>query len=552
MQNPLHLAALAAVLTPLAFSQNTDLLSLRLDGSASSGYSTRCSVDDAGRFVVFDSSDSELIANDTNGTTDIFLRDLATGETRGISSHAQSGEPSNGPCSSPVISGNGRYVVFESKARNLVPGDTNGRRDVYRADLLSGAIQRVSIDEIGVQPNLDCTLTAVSRNGEHVAFATKSSSLSGSSTHIDQAYWKDMVTGDLQLLSRNSQGSLADGDTWVYSLSDDGSTALLGTYSQNLAPQDNNGAEDLLLWKRGQSSLQLVTRGLSGGTVIGGAGYGALAGDGETVILEVRGGDFHPATSGQSHRQLYRYTVSTGGIDVLSYDSQGHLIDGDVFFLRMNSEGTQGLIVTPEQLSPLDTNATNDFYQVNWQGVPQYTPISMSDSGQLHTGATHWVDMNDNGAVVALVSGNRLTPDAHPTAHRQVYARKSGRAEMGLYGTGQGGGQGVPSLHFEHLPTLADLPSVVVQHTSSVPNPICILSYGLHSDASPALWGTQYTSPDRARRFVLTPGQNELPLGFTADMVPVGFTLHYQAIVQDPSAPNGLASSNGGWIRVGY
>lgn len=87
-----------------------------------------------GRFVVFSSDSTDLVPRDTNETTDIFLRDLATGTTT-LVSLASNGGQGNGPSNDPILSADGRFVAFDSESSNLVPGDANGYDDVFVLEL---------------------------------------------------------------------------------------------------------------------------------------------------------------------------------------------------------------------------------------------------------------------------------------------------------------------------------------------------------------------------------------------------------------------------------
>ena len=97
-----------------------------------------------GLWVAFESVAGNLVTNDTNGLSDVFLRDLATGSTRRVSSAAGGGS-ANGASENPQISEDGRYVVYESQAGNLVPDDLNGARDIFRHDRIDQSQLRVSV-----------------------------------------------------------------------------------------------------------------------------------------------------------------------------------------------------------------------------------------------------------------------------------------------------------------------------------------------------------------------------------------------------------------------
>src|SRR5437016_61982 len=96
-----------------------------------------------GRFVAFDSAATNLVAGDTNGTTDVFVHDRQTGMTERVSV-ASDGTQGNNASSYPALSADGRFVAFDSDATNLVAGDTNGATDVFVHDRQTGATERVS------------------------------------------------------------------------------------------------------------------------------------------------------------------------------------------------------------------------------------------------------------------------------------------------------------------------------------------------------------------------------------------------------------------------
>jgi Tol biopolymer transport system component len=100
------------------------------DGSQANDFSAGTAISDDGRYVAFLSAASNLVPHDTNGTWDIFVRDRWAATTR-RASVASDGTQANDVSTSAVLSADGRYVAFESWATNLVPGDTNGTRDVF-------------------------------------------------------------------------------------------------------------------------------------------------------------------------------------------------------------------------------------------------------------------------------------------------------------------------------------------------------------------------------------------------------------------------------------
>ena len=121
-----------------------------------------------GRFVVFVSSASNLVPNDTNGANDIFLKDLQTGALERVNLGNDQAQ-ANGSTRRFGLSDDGRYVVFSSHATNLVASDPNGSTpDVYVRDMLAKSTRQLSLDAAGNQ--LGGVEPAISADGRYVAF----------------------------------------------------------------------------------------------------------------------------------------------------------------------------------------------------------------------------------------------------------------------------------------------------------------------------------------------------------------------------------------------
>lgn len=133
------------------------------------------SIDDSGQLVVFASAATNLVNNDSNGVIDVFLRDRTAGTTTRLSL-GFNGE-SNGDSTVPTISGNGRWVVFESVASNLVPNDTGGTRDIFQYDRLTGVTTRITEGLGGFEPDGASIHPVIDDLGEHVAFSSVATNL---------------------------------------------------------------------------------------------------------------------------------------------------------------------------------------------------------------------------------------------------------------------------------------------------------------------------------------------------------------------------------------
>jgi Tol biopolymer transport system component len=165
----------------------------------------------SGRFVVFESGASNLIRRDTNGDTDVFIRDRKKGITRRVSGNATGDQP-NRASRSPAISANGRFVAFESGATNLVGGDTNGKLDVFVRDLRTGRTRRVSVSSAGKQGNRRSRSPSISASGRFVAYSSTATNLvAGDPTKPGGILVHDRRTGRTERVSVSSNGRPASG-----------------------------------------------------------------------------------------------------------------------------------------------------------------------------------------------------------------------------------------------------------------------------------------------------------------------------------------------------
>ena len=161
-------AFLLTALPPLS-AQATTRVSVDSAGVEGNNGSWVPSISGDGRFVAFESYASNLVPGDTNLTVDVFVHDRQTGQTTRVSVDS-AGVEGNGWSWPSSISGDGRFVAFESGASNLVPGDTNLTGDVFVHDRQTGQTTRVSVDSAGVEGNSVSQTHSISGDGRFVAF----------------------------------------------------------------------------------------------------------------------------------------------------------------------------------------------------------------------------------------------------------------------------------------------------------------------------------------------------------------------------------------------
>ena len=149
--------------------RTTRLVSVASGGPQGNEGSRSAAISSDGRFVTFWSLASNLVTEDLPGTADVFIHQLDTGMTERVSV-ASNGEAGNDSSLESSINGDGRFVVFSSFASNLVPDDTNGEWDIFVLDRKNRELRRVSVAADGAQGNGGSRSPVISRDGRIVSF----------------------------------------------------------------------------------------------------------------------------------------------------------------------------------------------------------------------------------------------------------------------------------------------------------------------------------------------------------------------------------------------
>jgi len=185
------------------------------------------SVSADGRFVAFVSWADNLAANDTNKNQDVFLRDLQTGTNILVSAKSSGGGSANGFSGSPVMSSNGRYVAFVSNASELASNKTNRNDDIFVRDLQAGANILVSASADGVTSgNANSSLPLISSDGRYVVFYSQAKNLvPADQTRGGEVFWRDIQSGVTVSVTTNGNALT------LFSLSADGRYVAAASFS---------------------------------------------------------------------------------------------------------------------------------------------------------------------------------------------------------------------------------------------------------------------------------------------------------------------------------
>jgi Tol biopolymer transport system component/putative cell wall-binding protein len=212
------------------------------------GWSSGGLISADGRYVAFSSSSTNLAgAGDTNGEYDVFVRDLELGTTTQVSV-SSSEVRGNGQSLLDAMSADGRYVVFHSLATNLVAGDTNGKKDVFVRDTVNGTTARVSVRSDATQANGDSYTAAISDDGRYIAFASEASNLiTTDGNGAADIFVRDMTLGTIVRVSVSNTEVEANGLSENPFMSADGRYVVFQSYANNLVTGDTNGEADVFI-----------------------------------------------------------------------------------------------------------------------------------------------------------------------------------------------------------------------------------------------------------------------------------------------------------------
>ncbi len=306
-------------------------------GDQANGPSVHAVVSSDGRFTAFESSASNLVSNDTNGVADIFVRDNRTGKTERVSL-ANDGSQSTADCSDPAISGDGRFVAFDSFASNLVTGDTNGVGDVFVRDRLLGTTTRVSVATGGAQVNGTSRAPSISADGNIVAFQSVATDLvPGDSNAVDDVFVRNISAGTTARVSIPKGGSgEANGRSIGAVVDPTGAWVAYQSSATNLVPGDTNGADDVFLRQVGDVNNVFRFGGDFGG---GDAALSAPQGGFQIplVAYDSFSNDIVPGiTNGVSNAYV---SAAGGSSEVVSVANDGSQSDGSSFAPSISGDG---------------------------------------------------------------------------------------------------------------------------------------------------------------------------------------------------------------------
>jgi Tol biopolymer transport system component len=300
---------LQVFVTDLDKSQ-TSLVSINPDGSAGNGHSLYASVSADGRYVLFQSAAANLVANDGNDAPDIFLRDLISNETILLSA-TTNGRSGNRASLHPMMTPDARTILVESFADDLIPGDDNGISDLFLLDRTSGDLRRVTASSRASSQGRNRPLNyTITPDGRYVAFASQAAGMvpenEGLLTFV---YRHDTQTGETIQVTPNAVMPQPGAHSYNPVLSDNG---------RFIAFLSSSPSEDVLYWKDlDTQTTRVITRKALGNN----SGVEENSGP----ILTADGRRVYYTTSEFGHPEIFVWNAASNEKILISDPPQGQI-----------------------------------------------------------------------------------------------------------------------------------------------------------------------------------------------------------------------------------
>lgn len=338
----------------------TERVSVSSSGVEGDNESLAPSISADGRYVVYASSATNLVAGDTNASWDVFLHDRLSATTTRVSVGA-GGAQASGASLDPELSDDGLVVAFTSNAPDLVAGDTNGADDVFVRNLVSGVTVRASVGAAGAQASGPSRFGALDADGNVVAFASLASDLVAGDTNAAwDVFVRDLVAGTTTRVSVSSTGTQGDAASRYPSLSADGSLVAFASLAHTLVSGDGNGSSDVFVHDRNSGVTTLESVNSAGVQGDDGSEFPSLSADGLALAFmsfatNLVPGDFNGATD------VFVRERASGVTTRESVDSSGVEGDSQSFFPVASADGSLVAFMSlASNLFPGDGNVTWD------------------------------------------------------------------------------------------------------------------------------------------------------------------------------------------------
>ena len=386
-----------------------------------------------GQTVAFASVATNLVANDTNGQSDIFAYSVAS-DALTLASQEQGVTPptvGDGIAANLALSGNGQFVLFSSSSTNLVPQDTDGINDVFSFDLLAQSLSVVSqrdpnLNSVTGQGSSTVSLgnSSSSADGRYVVFTSAVDNLvTGDSNGKTDVFLRDTTLpstdpASIRLISHISGGTTSGNDSSLSPvISADGNYVVFVSYASNLVAGDTNGQPDVFLYNRQTDTLTLISQS-SAGASNGASLNPSISADGSAIVFTSTASNLVAGQTDSNNAADVFLWTATNGLQLVSHNSANASQAGNSNSSTpvISSNGRYVIFVSnASDLVAGDANGVADVFAFDTQ-TGQVTLLSTGVNG-IGNGASSSPVISDDGRYVAFVSSasNLVNGDTNGT-----------------------------------------------------------------------------------------------------------------------------------------
>lgn len=285
--------------------------------------SDRQSISGDGRFIVFQSSDTDLVPDSDN--FHVYLYDRATGEVD-LAARTSAGGVPNGQTEYPDMSADGRFIVFDSYATNLLPEASSGEYQVFLRDRITGAYELISVTPAGLEGNNTSDEPRISPNGRFVPFSSRATDLVPGVTGTRRLYLRDRELQTTQLVDVGIGGAAPSASASDASVSNDGRWVTFTSRATNLVSNPTLTGFPVHSYLRDMSLATTKLLADAGGSVPNGNSLDAhVSADGAWAAFTSQATNVAPAYGGPAQVRILLHNVVSGQIEA------GIPVAGDLF-----------------------------------------------------------------------------------------------------------------------------------------------------------------------------------------------------------------------------
>ncbi|MCS7465424.1 S8 family serine peptidase [Stieleria sp. ICT_E10.1] len=389
--------------------------------SANSGSPT---ISADGRYVAFNTEASNLVPEDSNNTSDVLVFDQSTGKTERVSVSGM-GVEANGYSSHPSLSGDGRYVTFHSIASNLVPDDTNGASDIFIYDRIAKSIDRLSVSNSGVEGNGVSAFGSISNDGRYVAFTSGASNLVPGDTNSQfDVFVYDRSTTTIERVSVSDVGAEGNDKSLNPSISGDGRYVAFYSDASNLVPGDTNNQFDIFVYDRSTATIERVSVSDVGMEGNGGSFNPSISGDGRYVAFHSSASNLVPGDTG-NRSDVFVYDRATDSIERVSVGDTGVEGNRPSSHASLSADGRYlTFFSSASNLVAGDTNGTADtfVYDRSTEAMERVSLSNEGTEGNDHSSFSFGSLLSGDGRYATFISGaSNLVPGDSDIVNQDIF-----------------------------------------------------------------------------------------------------------------------------------